>query len=268
MIVGLCADKGSPGVSTAAVALALAWPGLRLVLEADPSGGDLAFRARNPHTGSLLRADPALLTLAADARIGLPTDALPRYAQSTRWGIDVICGPPSATSYAPMRTLWPAVADAAAAWPGTAITDLGRLYPGSPATPLAQRATALLLLTHVTVEGLHHLRDRVPELASGFGDPSQPVNPVAVVALARRRDGAAAVGQVTRVLDSVGSPIPVLGHLAVDPATVHRLRSGPVTPRMLRSDLLRSAAALVAALHQRWPHLAPSTDSVAEVAAS
>jgi len=78
MIVALGADKASPGVTTAAVALAMAWPGGRAVFEADPSGGDLAFRALHATAGGLLAAEPGLLTLAADTRSGLAPDALHR----------------------------------------------------------------------------------------------------------------------------------------------------------------------------------------------
>lgn len=256
MIVAVCSSKGSPGVTTAALALALAWPGPRLVLEADPSGGDLAFRGRDPHTGRLIRDGRGLLSLAADARTGVPSEALSRYATSTSWGVDVVCGPPSVASYAPMRSLWPGVADAAAAWRGTAIADLGRLYPGSPAFPLAQQATAVLVLTPVTVESLFHLRDRLPELASQLADPTAAVNPVGVVALARRRDVTSAVHQVTRVLDSVGCPVPVLGCLAVDATSAHRLCEGHLTARMSRGHLLRSAMDVATRVTQRWPQLA------------
>ena len=59
MIVTLCSDKGSPGVTTLAVALGLVWPVQRLVLEADPAGGDLAFRMRQPGGGGPLGPDPS-----------------------------------------------------------------------------------------------------------------------------------------------------------------------------------------------------------------
>lgn len=257
MIVAICADKGSPGVTTAAVALAMAWSGERLVVDADPAGGDLAFRARHPATGGRIRSEGGLLSLAADARLSVSPEALPGYAQPTQWGVDVICGPPTSASYAPMRNLWPAVADAIAAWPGTAFVDLGRLYPGTPALALAHRATAVLVLTEVSVEHLFHLRARVPELASQFGDPGQPVNPVAVVAVAKRRAAADAVQQIGRVLESVGCPVPVLGSLAVDPGSAQRLRDGLVWARMGRGHLLRSAADVVGQVSQRWLQLAP-----------
>jgi hypothetical protein len=256
VIVAVCADKGSPGVTTAATALTMAWSDRRLLLEADPSGGDLAFRAQRPDGDGLLSAEPGLLALAADARTGTVPEALPRCAQPTAWGVDVIVGPPSAHAYAPMRNLWPAVAAAAAAWPGTAIADLGRLHPGTPALTVAHEATAVLVLVRLNVGALYHLRDRVTELAHTIGDPSRDRNPVAVVVLALPRDAGDAVRQVTRVLEAVGSPIPVAGTIAVDPQAALRLRQGQLPRRMERTHLFRSAAEVAAMVCQWWPELA------------
>lgn len=41
MLVGLVSAKGSPGVTTAALAIASCWPRRALVVEADPFGGDI-----------------------------------------------------------------------------------------------------------------------------------------------------------------------------------------------------------------------------------
>jgi hypothetical protein len=43
VIVAVGADKGAPGVTTAALTLGMVWPTDRVVLEADPSGADLPF---------------------------------------------------------------------------------------------------------------------------------------------------------------------------------------------------------------------------------
>jgi hypothetical protein len=263
VIVAVCADKGSPGVTTTATVVAMAWPEQRLLLEADPSGGDLAFRAQRRDGGGLLATEPGLLALAADARIGTAPEALPRYAQPTAWGVDVVIGPPSAHASAPMRNLWPAVASGAAAWPGTAIADLGRLYPGSPALTLAHKATAVLVLARLNVGSLYHLRDRVTELAHTIGDPSRDRNPVAVVVLARPHAAGEAVRQVTRMLEAVGCPIPVAGTIAVDPKTAQRLHHGQLPPRLERTDLFRSATELAATVCQWWPELAPRPAEVA-----
>src|SRR6266566_1751510 len=61
-LIALASVKGSPGVTTTCLALAAAWPGKRrLVIEADPAGGDLG-----PWLG--LPPAPGLTGLAAAAR--------------------------------------------------------------------------------------------------------------------------------------------------------------------------------------------------------
>ena len=76
MIVSVCSDKGSPGVSTLATALGVVWPGDRVVLDADTAGGDLPFRlwtGDNPGTGGRVRLSPApsIAQLATATRLGL-----------------------------------------------------------------------------------------------------------------------------------------------------------------------------------------------------
>jgi hypothetical protein len=154
-----------------------------------------------------------------------------------------------------MRTLWPAVAEAAAAWRGTVIADLGRLQPGSPAVAVARQATAVLVLAQVSVEGLFHLRERVNELAHALGDPSRQRNPVAVVVSARRKDASAAVRQATHMLQAGGSPIPVAGVAALDPSAAEQLRDGRMSKRVSGGDLLAGAGELAATLCGWWPQL-------------
>ncbi len=47
-LIALCADKGRPGVTTAALALAALWPRRAAVAELDQAGGDLVMRLTNP----------------------------------------------------------------------------------------------------------------------------------------------------------------------------------------------------------------------------
>ena len=72
-VIALASAKGSPGVTTATLALAATWPGRALLVEADPAGGDvLAGYGR----GELPPA-PGLLELATAARRELtPRDLL------------------------------------------------------------------------------------------------------------------------------------------------------------------------------------------------
>lgn len=258
MILAVCADKGSPGVTTLATALGVCWPQERLLLEADPSGGDLAFRARTTD-GQFLPAEPGLVSLAAVARTGLRSREIPTFAQPTSWGVPVIAGPPGANACQPLRALWPAVADVAAGWSGVAIADLGRFQQGHAAAAVARAATTVIVLSRVGVEDLYHLRERVNELAHALGDPGHP-HPLAVVLAAPRKQADDAVRQVTHVLQAGGSPIPVLGCVATDAQGAASLRSGELPRR--RSDLLASTSDLVIALLARWPELGAETGSL------
>ena len=52
-VCALLSPGGSPGVTTAALAMALTWPGPVLVAETDPSGGDVLagfFAGQSPAT--------------------------------------------------------------------------------------------------------------------------------------------------------------------------------------------------------------------------
>jgi len=263
MIVAVCADKGAPGVTTLATVLGMVWPTERVLLEADCSGGDLAFRLRHADGDRLLDPQPSVLALAADARRPLPTGGLLGYAQLSTLGVPVVPGALSPEAYAPMSRLWPQVAQAAADWTSTAIAHLGRLHPGDPALPVAKASTAVLLLTRADLEGLHRLRDRITELAGTLGDPSRDRSPVAVVVRARPgREAKAAVGQVRQLLGAAGLPIDVLGVFADDPDGLAGLRAGGLSRRLLGSELVRSGKALVETVLSWWPELVlPSTGS-------
>lgn len=267
MIVSVCADKGAPGVTTLATVLAMVWPTQRVLLEADCSGGDLAFRLRRGDGDRLLDPQPSVLALAADARGPLPTGGLLGYAQPTSLALPVVPGALSPEAFSPMSRLWPQVAQAAADWAGTAIADLGRLHPGDPALPVAQASVAVLLLARPDLEGMYRLRDRITELAGILGDPSRDRSPVAVVVRARPgKDAKAAVSQVRQLLAAAGSPIDVLGVFADDPDGAAALRAGIVSRRLLGSELVRSGQALVETVLSCWPELVqPSTTAATQL---
>jgi hypothetical protein len=254
VIVAVCADKGSPGVTTLATVLGLVWPGERLVVEADPSGADLPFRLRVPGEESL-RPEPTVLSLAADARLGLPEEALPRFAQATTLDVPVIPGALSAEKFLPMRALWPQVAAELAGWPGTAVADLGRLQPGHAGVQVAKAADVVVLIARPTLEGLFHLRDRVDALAHLLGDPSRDASSLVVVVRARPRHTREAVDTVGRLLEAAGLPIPVAGTISDDPEGADALWAGRLDRRLTRSALVSSASAVAGQLLDWWPHL-------------
>ena len=257
MIVGVCSDKGSPGVTTLAVALGLVWPGEQcLVIECDPSGGVLSFRMQHAEVGGLLQPEPTVASLASVVRRGLSGDGLRRFCQPTALGVPVIPGPLTAQRWVPVRGLWPQIAKELADWSGTVIADLGRMQPGNAALPVAQAASAVLLVGHADVEGLFGLRDRAASLAHVLGDPDRERPSVAVVvtdAPAQRRTAVKAAGQM---LAAAGSPVPVAGFFAQDPAAAQRLWAGEVNRKLAKSELLSSARSLTETLIGWWPQLA------------
>ena len=254
-------------MSELATVLGLVWPGPRLVLEADCSGGDLAFRLTHADGDRLLDAHPSVLSLAADSRGALPDGGVLRYTQPTSLGVPVLAGALSAEGFGAMARLWPRVAELAAGWDGTVIADLGRFQPGDPATPIARASTVVLLLARPDLAGLYHLRDRVAELAATSGDPAAERNPVAVVVRAPAGNaGKASVVQVRQLLAAAGSPIPVVGVFTDDPAGVALLRAGQLTRRLLGSELVRSGQALAQKVLSWWPQLLPAEPTAATTA--
>jgi len=71
-LIALAADKGSPGVTTAAVALSAVWPRRVLLAETDPAGGDLVYRSAAAHGGPLNPNTGMLSTAARAACPALP----------------------------------------------------------------------------------------------------------------------------------------------------------------------------------------------------
>ena len=266
MILAICTDKRAPGATTLATALGVVWPVERVLLEADPSGGDLAFRMRDRRGGELA-LEPTVMSLAADARESLPAGSLTRYAQQTSLGVPVLLGSLSAEGFEPMARLWPQVAAAAQRWPGTVIADLGRLQLRNAASPVAAAAAAVLLVMRAdTREDLYHGRDRVGELAGRLGQGPHRRSPLAVAVVCPSRDGRRAAADARRVLASQAatSTIPVLGFLAEDARGVAELRAGELSRRLLGSELITSARTLAETLLSWWPEFRPVSAAQAD----
>lgn len=217
-VLAVASAKHSPGVTTAAVALASAW-GDALVVEVDPSGGDVAARARLP-------LDPGLTTLAASGRHADAGLDVGRHAQALPSGGAVVIAPPNPelTSNA-LITLGPRIARALAG--GRAILDCGRLVPAAPSLPVATAADALVIVAEPTVGSVEHVRVRLPFL--------RDVHPVVTVVLVGNRPYRPS--DVEHALD-----VPVAGALAVDPRGVGALYAGTGGRR---SALVRSARSVL-----------------------
>ncbi len=241
-LVSLASQKGSPGTSMAALALAAALrPGegrRKLLLEADPSGGVLAIRYR-------LAPDPGLVTLAAAARAGLDTDELWRHARDLPGGLPAIVCPDG-----------PDHVHSALAAAGAAIgrhlaerrdvdvvADLGRLVPGSPVLDLAVESTALLMVARPTADQLQPAARRLAALRP-------EIRNLGWLLIGERPHGPA------EVEDTFG--FPVVGVLADDRRSVEAIAAGAITRRVRRHPYVRSAVTVAGTLRS-W--LSPLTDA-------
>jgi hypothetical protein len=159
MLVAIGGVKGF-GATTLAVALAARWPKANaVVVEADPAGGDLAFRFGH-------HREPGLAELAADARRGAGGVDLAAYAQRLPLGVEVVFGP-AAPATPQAVSVVAALVDGggldvlrAAARERLVVVDVGRLDWRSPALPIAFAADVLLLVTRAGLDGVDAVQVR------------------------------------------------------------------------------------------------------------
>jgi hypothetical protein len=221
----LASNRGSPGCTTTALALAAAWPparGAPLLVEADPDGGVLAARCG-------LGVKPGLIELCGRARVALDDDDVWSFAQELPGGGPVVVGHPAAEPcHAALRSAAARLADYLVAMPERdAIVDVGRFRPGSPAMAIVGRADVLLVVGRPTVEEIGAVTHRAGVLRD------------AGAALVLIGDRPYPAGEVAAAVD-----LPVVGMIASDARGVHALVSGTGRRALARTPLMRSAVDL------------------------
>jgi Mrp family chromosome partitioning ATPase len=249
-LIALASVKSSPGATTTALALASAWRTAprRLLLEADPSGGDLGLWLGLP-------ADSGLAGLAAAARHAYEADLPWRHARELGGGTHLVTAPAGAEQAAACVAALAAAGlpQALAAGDEPALADCGRLYPGSPALAVAAAAAVTLLVIRPRVSELAHLEARI-------GGLEQAGLRLALVLVP---DSRRAPAEDSYPADEIAAAlgVPVQATLPYDPRAVEQLarRAGDPGPAR-RLPLLREAAALAAALEtaREQPPAAPA----------
>lgn len=234
-LLALVSAKHAPGVTTAAIALALAAgpEPASLVLEADPAGGDLAARCE-------LSATPGLGSLAASARHGGAIDVMPN-VQALPAGPCGLLGPPSPhLTITALNTLGDRLIEGLATWGGAVMADCGRWEPSGAAARLIGAADAVLVVLRPTVEGVEHVRARLAE----------------ITAVSTGAVGALLVGDrpygTDEVADALG--IPVAGSLPFDPRAVRGLERRTIGADSRRSTIVRAARTALDTM-SRWSQL-------------
>lgn len=238
-LIAVAADKGAPGVTTACLALTLAWPRAVLLAECDPAGGDLVYRLPGARGGQL---DPGrgLLSLAVAARHGLSPGQVLEHAQKLRGGLDVLVGVVTAEQGTGLEPLWGPVGAALAGLPGCdVIADCGRIGPEGPYYDLLAHASSVLLVTRASLEEVVRLRERIAAVTGALALRHRQGIPVSVVVVADHRRFHAALTETGRALGPDGAAR-VIGGLAYEPKSADAL-GGEQTGRLGRSLLLRTA---------------------------
>jgi hypothetical protein len=239
-LIVIAADKGAPGVTTTALALAAVWPRPVLLAECDPSGGDLVYRFPAAHGGSL---DPrrGLLTLAVAARRGLQPGQLWEHTQKMAGGLDVLTGVINAEQGAGLGTLWGPLGGLFAAMAGgDVIADCGRLGADGPQYDLVTQAAVVLLVTRPHAGDVIRLRDRAAAVASAASARGRRGFTSAVAVIADQRTLRATAAEVSQALAQGNVPAGVVGGLADDPKGAELLR-GEWGGRLDKTLLIRTA---------------------------
>jgi hypothetical protein len=248
MLLCLSSVKGSPGVTTTALAVAARWPASwrRVLVEADPAGGDLAARYG-------LALTPGLASLAAAARDTTDPELVWEHAQQLPGGLAVVAGPTRADqAHAALAAI--CGADGRAGLLGgftgrgdvVAIVDCGRLDPDTPLGGVVAAADQLLLLARPHADELAHLAARATELVAG-----------------RARTRLLLIGAgypPNEVAREVG--MGVLAHLPHDPRTAAALCGHATRHARQRARLARAATRIAAELAIDPRRLAPTAVSL------
>lgn len=248
MFVALCGDKGSPGVTTAAVALASAWAGPAIAVEANPAGGDLAIRLHPG--GSALPETPTVLSVATAARAGRGQDPVVTHAHALNSTTAVVPGAGLAEQMANIGD-WSPLTDALAHCASPVFVDVGHLHSSSPMLPVAARADLVIVVARPDTSSVVRLRERLIRMAPGLAHLRGAAPRLLPLLVTSSRHGAADVTDLRGILaDTPARPFLVdCTFLAYDPSAVLRLEAGDEPDgRLSRSDLLRTARAVTSRL--------------------
>jgi Flp pilus assembly CpaE family ATPase len=227
----LVSVKGSPGVTTAAVALAAAGTteGRALMVELDPSGGSVQVYADTPAT-------PGLVEVAGRLRRGGSSTLVDDSVTFLPEGVPSLLAPTSALVASSV------IESASARWmpalQGAAldvVVDAGRWDPGQSSARRVHGADLVALVCRPTMAGVEHARHLVDRLRDVAQRPT-----IGLVVVGEQPYDPEEVSQILG--------LPLAGALAWDPRGMARLWDGGVTRGWLRTSLARTALETLAGL--------------------
>src|SRR5690242_3111180 len=259
-LIAIASDKGAPGVTTAALALAAVWPRPVLLAECDQAGGDLVYRFPAAGGGHL---DPrrGVLSLAVVARRGMQPHQVWEHVQKLHGGLDVLAGVTNAEQGAGLSLLWGPIGKALASMPqADVIADCGRLGADGPLYDLLAEATTVVLVTKVHVADVIRLRDRATAFAAAAQSRGRRNFGVGVVVVADHKKFRASLGEVQHVLGQANAPAAVLGGIAHDRKGADLL-NGEWGGNLDRTMLIKTAREVAAQLVHSLPPIGDQAEA-------
>jgi cellulose biosynthesis protein BcsQ len=262
-VVVVASAKGSPGVTTAALAFTLSWGRRTVLAECDPAGGSVLAG----YLRSQLPAERGMLPLAIAE---LRDDALARDFWAQLIDLDAphrrrlllagITSPVQAATLAPMWDRFARFfAECEFADPACdVIVDCGRLAAAPTPWPLIRAADAVLLAVRPTLASLSAVMPAVESLKKELTDHVASTSSLGLLLIG---DGPYDATEIGRTL-----AVPVIAVLPDDPRTADTLSNGGVVRS--RSPLMRAAAGAessVRALIGRHRQLVPRRVVLSEV---
>jgi hypothetical protein len=235
MLIGLLSTGGSPGVTTTTIAVGAMWPGPVVVVDADPSGGDILAAA-----GGAVEADRErnLLELMRLGRQSHLPEVLDSQITVLPTGVPVVAGlghpgQAGAVSWTDLAEGLRAVNDR------DVLVDLGRWgMPYAPA-PLLWACDVVLLVVRTQLRGLRRAERALPLIAEDLDRHNPGAGSVNLLVV--NDHGPYAIADIAR---RVG--VPVLGELPLDTQTAAVFSDGAAPGRHLdRSPLVRALGSVV-----------------------
>jgi hypothetical protein len=253
-LIAIAADKGAPGVTTASVALAAVWSRPVVLVECDPSGGDLVYRLPAAD-GGRLTPQQGLLSLAVATRRGMQAQQVWEHAQKLYGGLDVLVGVSGAEQGAGLELLWSGVGRALAAVPqADVIADCGRIGVDGPIYDLLGYASSIVLLTRASLGEVVRLRDRIGVITAALQKRGRTPGRINVVVVADYKAITSAVAEVDHALQQSGASARVVGGLAYEPKSAEQLR-GEWGGKLDKSMFIRTARSIAGDLVSTLPEL-------------
>ena len=249
MLVTLFSFKGSPGVTSTALLLAAAWPRPVVLLEADPAGGDLAYRC-SAALGGPVYAQRGIVRLATAVRDGRSRpEALASEAQTLACGVDLIQGVTSAGQSRGMRDLWSAIAQTAARAEVDVIADLGRIDRSSSTMPMIHAAQVLVPVAAASLESVMHLAEGIRDTPATIPGPQGFQGELRPILVGPDSHAAQDCGDLDGLLRRMDLKAAQTLPMPYDQAALFRLQGGErASSKLGRTLLLRAARTAAGAI--------------------